>query len=518
MFPQISDKELENIENHFSKTQSNILEELSFNGKNLPCDVESGIFYLPMSMMDPQWGEGTVTSGTVGVEITFFSHITEEDKETLISSGKKIPFYAYTENEYRKYHLVITGLPILEITTIEEPPEAEAHYGIIENAPDGYYHMRLLESESKLNWVIESDMLMHVRGNTSQTYPKKGYKFQMVNKLANGKLEENKQSLLGYRTDDEWILHAMYNDGTKVRDKLSSDIWNAFGAKNNDFEGKLGTDMTYIEVVWDGKYHGLYALLEPVDSKQVKLAKEEEVHYTEYMYKKTKPKAVDYVELLADSGAMMRMGYELKGGKEISTPEDWRPLLEFTRWLYQESDEAFVKEAEEHVDLDSTVDMWLFANAISGFDQIAKNVYYIAKNVDGEYRFYYAPWDMDLTWGYSSDPNYPLSTKYEEHLTEQYVWWDPGDRMMETNAAGVRELAQERWKYLRDNILTDEWLLQKIDELEYQVTESGALARDARRWPKSSHDQAYDELRDFAIKRMAWMDEFMKDIEASMAD
>ncbi len=66
----------------------------------------------------------------------------------------------------------------------------------------------------------------------------------------------------------------MYNDGTKIRDKLSIDIWNAYGADNNDFKGKLGTDLTYVEVVWDGAYYGIYGLMEPVDAKQVNLKKD----------------------------------------------------------------------------------------------------------------------------------------------------------------------------------------------------------------------------------------------------
>lgn len=45
------------------------------------------------------------------------------------------------------------------------------------------------------------------------------------------------------------------------------------------------------------------------------------------------------------------------------------------------------------------------------------------------------PRDMDLTFGYTSDPDFPWGTKYESYLYENYIWWEPGNRLMKTDAA-----------------------------------------------------------------------------------
>ena len=73
-----------------------------------------------------------------------------------------------------------------------------------------------------------------------------------------------------FRNDDEWLLNAMYSDSSKIRDKLSADIWSQIGAVQEEFpEAYFGTRMVYVEVFFNHEYWGLYALMEPVDSKQL---------------------------------------------------------------------------------------------------------------------------------------------------------------------------------------------------------------------------------------------------------
>lgn len=168
------------------------------------------------------------------------------------------------------------------------------------------------------------------------------------------------------------------------------------------------------------------------------------------------------------------------------------------------------------MNIENTVDFWIFANLITGYDQLAKNVYYIARAENGGYRFYFAPWDMDLTFGYTSDPDYPWGTKDEPYLYENYIWWEPGNRLMKTNAAGARTLAQERYAALRETVLTDEWFARELENLQHTVVDSGAFERDRARWPEGNHEGDYASLSAYTQKRLAWLDAFMSDIEAGL--
>ncbi len=49
------------------------------------------------------------------------------------------PFLAVSGNTYRQYALVITGLPVIEITTTEAPAEEDG---------EGRYHIRVLSTDS----------------------------------------------------------------------------------------------------------------------------------------------------------------------------------------------------------------------------------------------------------------------------------------------------------------------------------------------------------------------------------
>ncbi len=503
LFPTVSDSALTKIKENFRATEEDILEVLEYNGEELPYDKASGTFYLPLSMEEAQWEDGHLASGTEGTNIAFSYDATQEEKLDFIREGGELIFYAYTNDSVREYRLVVTGLPVIEISGLEE---------------EGMCSIRVLDADTKVNWVTESEASMYVRGNTSRNYPKKGYRVQLLKEGAGGEYTGNKQRLLGLREDDDWILYAMYNDGTKIRDKLSIDMWNAFGAENNDFEGKLGTDLVYAEVILNGEYYGLYGLMEPIDSKQVNLQKEDGLHLTEYIYKRKQPTEWNLEELLDTSFSLERLGFEIKGGRDGGDAEDWGPLYELLSWQEQESDEEFAARAQEMVDVGNTVDMWIFVQMITGYDHIAKNVYYVAKSQGAERIFWFAPWDMDLTWGYTSDPSYPLSTKYEDFLTDSYIWWEPGNRMMLTNAAGARDLAQERYEQLRRDLFTDEWLTDKIEELRTRVCDSGAFARDEERWPEGNHDGQYEELTRYALERMDYLDGFMADIKGALEE
>ncbi len=75
-----------------------------------------------------------------------------------------------------------------------------------------------------MDWTSSSILEANIRGNTSRTYAKKGYKLTLKKQKKNGDIVEDKKSLFGLRRDDEWMLNAMYTDSSKIRDKLNADI------------------------------------------------------------------------------------------------------------------------------------------------------------------------------------------------------------------------------------------------------------------------------------------------------
>ena len=91
-------------------------------------------------------------------------------------------------------------------------------------------------------------------------------------------------------------------------------------------------------------------------------------------------------------------------------------------------------------------------------------------------------------------------------LYSERINWSFGDRLIELDVDGSRAYVEETWKELRRGVLSDESLTEATRELAHQVQDSGALARDAGRWPDSNSGQDYELFVRMALYRMKILD------------
>lgn len=491
-------KSIEKMKENTTLTTQNILKHLRFNGEDLPYDEQSSTFYLPLSMKNKNWEFGELTSGDNGISIVFEDDFMKIDKLKAISNNQSFSFLAYTNQEYRDYHIVFTGLPIMDITI---------HDGNLQESAQ--INMNLYSSNTKSDWVQQSMANIRVRGNTSRAFPKKAYKLELAKYDNAGNIVNNDLALLNMRKDNDWILYAMYNDETKIRDRLSIDIWNQFGANDNPFSCDFGTKLEYVELVVNGQYYGIYGLMEPVDAKQLNITKSNGASGQEYIYKRRIPNFLTMDDFIEDSDTITRCGFELKGTGNYGqiSLKTWEPLMNFIR-VYNLEEEEYRNQVGQTIDINSVTDAWLFLQIISGTDNIAKNMYYIAKMTDSGMRLFFIPWDLDLTWGNVSkgEDAPPLYTAFEPEIMTDVVNWETGQRVIDTNADNSIFLVKEKWNSLRKSILTNEALLENINQLENVVVNSGAMTRDQERWPEAGHTFDYSNLKQYALDKMDYLD------------
>ena len=303
----------------------------------------------------------------------------------------------------------------------------------------------------------------------------------------------------------------MYSDSSKIRDKLSADIWAEIGAYQEEFpEAYFGTRMTYVEVFFNHEYWGLYVLMEPVDSKQLDRTKEGEGGQAEYSYKSVTPQDVSTEELLnQEAYGETLSGFELKGSHTVIDRTSWEPLLSYLELRDLSDDEAFAAAASELTDREGALDIWIYLQAVLGIDNRGKNMYYVAKNRGNRQVVYFAPWDMDITWGDALSEGTGDNVWDVGLFTALYserINWSFGDRLIELDVDGSCDYVSERWKELRQGVLSDESLTEEIDGLIHQVRDSGALERDAERWPDSNSGQDYELFVRMALYRMKILD------------
>ena len=499
-FQEGTEEEISQLLATHSQAAEPFFTELAFSGEQLPYDRNTSTFYLPLNMETDTWESGQLTSLASGVSLIFEEDFTGADKQETIKNGTKFRFYAVRDGEYQECWLTVTGLPVVSIET-EADADAEIFGG------SAYFW----DSSTKVDWTSSSILEANIRGNTSRTYEKKGYKLSLKKQNKNGEIVEDKKSLFGLRNDDEWLLNAMYSDSSKIRDKLSADIWAEIGAYQEEFpEAYFGTRMTYVEVFFNHEYWGLYVLMEPVDSKQLDRTKEGEGGQEEYSYKSVTPQDVSTEELLnQEAYGETLSGFELKGSHTVIDRTSWEPLLSYLELRDLSDDEAFAAAASELTDREGALDIWIYLQAVLGIDNRGKNMYYVAKNRGNRQVVYFAPWDMDITWGDALSEGTGDNVWDVGLFTALYserINWSFGDRLIELDVDGSCDYVSERWKELRQGVLSDESLTEEIDGLIHQVRDSGALERDAERWPDSNSGQDYELFVRMALYRMKILD------------
>lgn len=468
---------------------------LMCNGIQVAVDIMEKTFYIPVNMETEEWETMEFTSGNPEYQIVFWEDFTRYNKKDVIANAREIEFMVYTDTEFSTYHLIFTGLPIVDIST---------DYGIL-NQKEISGYAAFYDTNFLAQGIKTSSYHGNVRGNTSTLYTKKGYKINLTKKDQDGSVINNKLSLFGLREDDDWILYAIYNDDSKMRAKLSIDLWNEFGAKKVSANATYNTNMTYIELIVDNSYYGLYGLMERVDAKQMNL------HTADYMYKYKETSEFSPDKFMAATNLETYVqGFELKEG--ILNANAWIPMAEISE-LYQASDEQFIEKVDNLIDEDNTIRMWLFTQLITGVDQNSKNILYVAKKELDNYRFYFAPWDMDLTWGNISADVEPLYTVYNEELVKKAQHCQPGDRLVRLNVNGAKEKMQELYAQMRQVSWSDEALEARILELDQILRYSGAYLRDQNRWPEGAYSEDCSTLIEYAKQRMDYLDGALYDLE-----
>ena len=489
--------------------QSEAMElKLSFAGEALAYDLAGKTFFLPVSMDSAEWESGTFEADG-GVEIFFAEDFTGEDKLSLLAENRAIPFYAVSESGYEKYYLKFTGLPVMAFWGTEH---------VTENG-EILFEMALYETDHSADWVTRSYTTSALRGNTSLTYEKKSLRLKLKEQAEDGSFKKENKNLLGIRDDDDWILNSLYADNSRIRDKLAMELWQETGAYENPYGRNFGVTGEYVEVIVNEAYAGLYLLTHPIDRKQLgmdkvstQLASGEEV--VERIYKKKYSSgwlSEYFVGDLPDPNMQdYRGGFYVKGDTVLGNEQEWKPLYDMAACL-EADDEMFREQIGNLADVSNIVDNWLFFQAIAGFDNENKNIYYISRQKGNEAYGYFIPWDMNISFGALYSENEFFCEETDKEL-KTIVAFQPGTRAVELDAGGARTLATEKWNRWREGVFETDAVYERMDTLMKRVTGSGAMAREKERWPNGNADEDMTFMKEFTAKRLEFLDAYVEEL------
>ena len=490
----VSDTDFMEILSERSESFSVFPEGLSFNGKPLVYDSSNNRWFY--SLKDNVQPSDILVNAKNADEINICF-------DAAPIPGQTSRMIVYTESEYQIYDLVVTPLPLISIecktTELTRDPQ-EIQFSLIDNRN----HSR--------NPVTISGGTMHMRGWSSIKYPKKGIRFTLTVNGTGKEVKENKTSLLGLRSDGDWLLYPAYNDQERVRNVFSSNLWFNSCGKDNRFQIQNGMEYRFTELFLNHEYWGLYALGYPIDAYQMNIQPDNRGHYEEFLYKQqawgprteTNP---DYDGLILQFTAD---GSDTNNGNMIMK-------------MYFSQLENGASGRLYHNDETNAVDVWLYMKLIQAQDTVRipgkmKNMMFTIKKTESGRKILFTPWDMDISWGNISDPylhNYTglYSLDPDDNSFEMSV--NPVSVLLRDDDPEIKSLVRERYMQLRSDEWSDEVIDAMIENLEKDIYGSGAYKRDIERWPYSSSqdpDLKLSVFREYVHERFISMDSYIENL------
>lgn len=351
------------------------------------------------------------------------------------------------------------------------------------------------------------------RGNSSRHFDKKGYrvKFTLEDRETSNDLD-----VLGMGAESSWVLHGPFLDKTLIRNYLGMNV----AGQIMDY----APDVRFCELFVNGEYQGLYLLMESVEEGPDRLPLTESDRgsaATSYIvrrdwYDPTSSGSMD--DLLYDIAVSRYAPIEIVYPGTRTITDDQRAWIAsdlnyIEKCLYSYDYDTEPYSYEEHLDVDTFVDYAIINEFSANLDAGSYSTYF--------YR--------DVRGLLCAGPVWDFNNAFDNYSDESQLglgFFMPGQPvyfMLFKDEAFV-ERTIERYRELREGVLSDEYLTSFVDETvaylgpavdrNYAVWgysfDAGSMDADNRLNPvernPASFEEAVDNIKTFITGRGGWLD------------
>lgn len=419
-----------------------------------------------------------------------------------------------------------SDLPVVIIETngqtIPDDPKIEATMHIIDqgegvpNTPDTSLA------------TFSSPIGIEVRGNSSQTFPKKSWGME----LRDGAGEGVNAELLGMPEEEDWVFYGPWMDRSLIRNTLGYGLWADMGwyAPRSRFcDLYLHTDPAVSLVE---SYEGIYELTEKVkrDANRVNIASLSPEDITEpaisggYLLELMKPDRLDADELgLPLSGDFVASLVYPSPDNITAEQQAWIQdyLAQFEAALFGENFTDPELGYRRFINEESFIDYMILQEYTKNRDAFHSSTFFYKDRDDV---IHMGPvWDLNIAMGYFSFAGLQETSGFILDKDGGRIARSPwARRLLEDPAFKAHFIA--RWNELRDGALSTATVNAKIDGIVSEL--DTAQARQFLRWKTlgytlfpdirylmftGPHPDSYQGevayLKDWLQERAEWMDE-----------
>ena len=411
-----------------------------------------------------------------------------------------------------------SNIPLVIIDTFGNPipdePKIPAKMKIIYDSSGGenYLESNHVDFEGKIG--------IEIRGKSSQSYPKKQYRFEIWGKKNN----DLNVSLLQLAADSDWILYGPYADKTLLRNFLAYDLSNRIG--------RYAVKARFVEVFLNeaggrdpaNTYVGVYLLTETVKvgKKRIDIQVLSPRHNSDtevtggYILKIDK--IYEYEDFFITDFGTRLIIVSPNRDRITEKQRKWIEsyINEFEHVLNSENFKTPAQGYIQYIDVSSFIDFFILNELFKNVDSYRLSTF-IHKDRDGPLNM--GPiWDFNIAMG---NVNYLHGWKTCGWVLDNFVpfgedpapfWWY---RLFEDKSF-VQKLI-ERWKLLRKNELAISKIMVMIDETTELLVD--AQRKNFQKWPifglyvwpnpkpyTMTYEEEISRLKDWFKERIHWID------------
>lgn len=342
---------------------------------------------------------------------------------------------------------------------------------------------------------------MSVVPNPTGDYDKKSLKIELLRDDDTPAIDVN---LLGLRTASRWMLDAMAVDPSRMRNRVSFDIWNDLDQTPYDtpYDRRNGTVGEYVEVFINGAYHGLFCLTDLIDAELLGItvdnsdaAASGRIYKGEEWSTATRMKSYDSTQPF---NTETWCGWHLENEKSSVGYADWQPLRDLIRFINSSDKATFTLEWRTWFSRQNIIDYQLFSDALYYHNSGYVNTYVSTPNIADGHRFLLTVWNCEASFGRNWDgKSYPYLFTIDNRWSETR----PFNRLWTDGLSHYTDSIALRWVTLRNNLFHPSQITARFNAYATRLIESGAWARECARWndnPVALPDDLYDEINEIS--------------------
>ena len=423
--------------------------------------------------------EGTDTVGTeiIAVVENSSDEIADSIPSQETSSAKIIDYLPIDDTEYP-----YAGIPRIVI-------ETENYRQIRDRETEIPAKLQIWGEHAPESEIME--LTIRGRGNTSWTnMPKNSYKIEFI----------DKQSMLGMPKDRDWALIANYADKTLMRNYIAYKI-------GSQLDTYYAPHCKFVELYLNREYLGVYLFTETIkiSKKRVNIPKNDYSYIVEFDGKYKDGEQVIFSDILRKEKAF-----------RIHTPKNATQASLDSIQSFIESFEEFLKNikdgednnVEKWIDIDESIKYYWIQEFSKNPDTGIYNRFYTSvyfSLVLGEKIKMGPIWDFDLAFGNHPDDNIDLVKNW--FIRTDWYYYLFKDNSFKQKAQEYWTTHHEIFKSILDSIDTVKNNLEPASKNNFKRWN---ILRNTEEWllkkSYSSYDEAVDDLKNWIIERLQWID------------